>query len=546
MTSALHPPATGPLSRLTGTRTLLRLALRRDRVVLPVWAGALTWVLLQTALAFRQLYDSAAERAATVHSANGNGSLRALYGPAYDSSVGGLLSWRMMAFGAVLAALMSMILVVRHTREEEETGRQELLSSGVVARHAPLAAALSTATLANLLFAVLTVAGLVALGQPALGSTVLALALAGVGLVFAGVAACAAQLTQSARLAKGLTGAVLGAAFALRAAGDADSGTVDGSTSPLSWLSPLGWAQQSRPYAGNHPGPLALLLVTALVLALAAHLAVTRRDVGASFLATRPGPAVGRLGGTWALSWRLQRGTLLGWAVGFALAGLLFGSMAEGAAELVGDNQATRDIIARMGGRAGLTDAFLSAMVGVFGMVAAVYAVGAVLRCRSEESEGRAEALLAGALGRLEWAGSHLVYGLLGAPLLLALAGASMGLAYGVSAGDPGAVGEVTVAALAQAPAVWTLTGIAVLVVGRWPRLSGAVWGLVGVVLAIGWLGPAVDLPQPLMDLAPFTHLPKLPGNAVSWPPYGWLTALGLATTVAGLLGLRRRDLDLS
>ena len=40
---------------------------------------------------------------------------------------------------------MAILLVVRHTRAEEETGRAELVGAGVVGRHAPLAAALITA-----------------------------------------------------------------------------------------------------------------------------------------------------------------------------------------------------------------------------------------------------------------------------------------------------------------------------------------------------------------------------------------------------------------
>ncbi|MFG2641244.1 hypothetical protein ACGFYP_09790 [Streptomyces sp. NPDC048370] len=36
-----------------------------------------------------------------------------------------------------------------------------------------------------------------------------------------------------------------------------------------------------------------------------------------SFLPTRPGPAEGRLATAGAPAWRLQRGTVLGWSLGF-------------------------------------------------------------------------------------------------------------------------------------------------------------------------------------------------------------------------------------
>jgi putative exporter of polyketide antibiotics len=74
----------------------------------------------------------------------GSGSLRALYGPVFDTGIGGLTAWRTMAFGAALSGLMAILLVVRHTREEEEAGRLELVGAGAIGRRAPLAAALVT------------------------------------------------------------------------------------------------------------------------------------------------------------------------------------------------------------------------------------------------------------------------------------------------------------------------------------------------------------------------------------------------------------------
>ncbi len=62
-----------------------------------------------------------------------------------------------------------------------------------------------------------------------------------------------------------------------------------------------------------------------------------------------------------------------------------------------------------MGGQSGLTDTFLAAMVGIMGLVAALYIVASVLRLNGEETSGRAEPVLANAVGRLRWAGGHLV-----------------------------------------------------------------------------------------------------------------------------------------
>lgn len=120
-----------------GAGTLTRLALRRDRLTLPLWALVTGGMVASGAGSLEGLYGTAAERADAAASMTANSSVRALYGPVFGDSLGGLVAWRFGTFGAVLAAVASLIVVIRHTREEEETGRQEMLSAGAVGRRAP-------------------------------------------------------------------------------------------------------------------------------------------------------------------------------------------------------------------------------------------------------------------------------------------------------------------------------------------------------------------------------------------------------------------------
>ncbi|MFF8844939.1 ABC transporter permease [Streptomyces sp. NPDC015127] len=523
--------ATGP-RQLAGTLPLFRLALRRDRVVLPLWALVVGGMVAGGAGSLETLYDTAAKRAELAASMTGNSSLRSLYGPVFGDSVGGLVAWRFGTFSATLAAVMSLIIVVRHTREEEETGRQELLSSAMVGRRAPLTAALLTALVANAAVALIITAGLA--GQGTGGALALGLAVGGTGMVFATMAASIAQITESARLAKGATAAVLGLAFVLRAAGDA--GTADG-RSPLTWLSPVGWAEQVRAYAHERWWVLALIAAAVAVQAAVAYELTGRRDIGMSFLPARPGPAVGRLATAGGLALRLQRGSLIGWTLGFLVAGVVFGGMVEGAADLVGDNEQAREIFERMGGRSALTDAFLATMVGLFGMVAALYVVASVLRLHGEETSQRAEPVLANAVGRLRWAAGHLVIAFGGAVLIMTTAGLGLWLSYGKD------LGPILGACLVQLPAIWTLGGIAVLLHGACPKAAVAAWGAAGLALLLGWIGPVLNLPQAVLDVSPFGHLPKLPGTGMEWAPVGVLVGVAVLLVVAGLVGLRHRDI---
>lgn len=285
--TTLSAPRSGS-RQLAGTATLLRFALRRDRVMIPVWVGVNALMVLSMPNTLKNLYGTPAERADLIHQVATNASFRALIGPVFDTSVGALTAWRVGVYAGALAAAMSLMVVVRHTRDEEESGRQELVASGMVGRRASLTAALLAAAVANAVLALLVAGGLA--GQGTTGAVALGLGLAAVGLVFATMAAIVAQLTESARLARGLTAAVLGLAFVLRAAGDS---AADDGSSVLTWLSPLGWLENLRPYADERWWVLLLFAAAVLLQGAVAYRLAGRRDIGMSFLPTRPGPAVG-------------------------------------------------------------------------------------------------------------------------------------------------------------------------------------------------------------------------------------------------------------
>ncbi|WP_432181306.1 ABC transporter permease [Streptomyces sp. NBC_00063] len=535
-------PRAAGARQLAGTGTLLRLALRHDRVMIPVWVAVVLMMVLSMPGSLKSVYSTAAERADIAQSMATNSSMRALYGPVFADSIGGLTAWRIGVYGGLFAAVMSLLIVVRHTRDEEESGRQELVSAAMVGRRAPLTAALLAALVADSVIALLVAGGLAPQGGA--GALALGLAIAATGMVFATMAAIVAQLTESARLAKGLTSAVLGLAFVLRAAGDSGTGGSSqalgsgGGSSVLTWLSPLGWLENTRAFADERWWVLLLFVAAVAAQAVAAYGLAGRRDIGMSFLPSRPGPASGRLGTAGALAWRLQRGSVFGWSAGFLVAGVAFGGMTQGATDLVGDNRKTRDIIERMGGQTGVTDAFLATMVGMLGMVAALYIVSSVLRLSGEETSQRAEPVLAAAVGRLRWAAGHLAIAFGGAALIMVLGGLGLGIGYGKN------FGPVLGACLTQLAAIWVIGGLAVLLFGVFPRAAVAAWAVAGIALLIGWIGPAFELPQPVMNLSPFGHLPKLPGGEMAWTPVLTLLAIAAVFVAAGLTGLRRRDLS--
>lgn len=544
---ALSGPAvrsTGRGALLAGTGALIRFALRRDRIRIPVWIAAILLANLSTVSKLEGLYPDAAGRASLARTMNSPAGL-AMTGPRHyldgGYGLGAMLSHQVLGFYGVLVALMSVLLVVRHTRAEEETGRAELLRSTVVGRHAALTAALAVAAVANLVLAALltlTVGGASPAGVTWGGSLLYGAVFAGLGLVFAAVAAVTVQITEHARGASGMAMAVIGLAYVLRAAGDIGSGT-------LSWLSPIGWAQRSYPFVDNRWWPLLLTLAATVVAGGAGYVLSGHRDVGAGLRRPRPGrrAASSALLRPFGFALRQQRGMLAGFGCGVLLLGTMYGSILGDVDDMLKHVHALDHALADAGG-ASFAESFASVVMIVNAVVAAAYAVLAALRPRAEESAGRAEPLLATGLSRVRWAWSQLAVAFAGGTLMLLLTGFGFGISGAASTGDRSLVLSLTGAALAYAPALWVTVGVAALLFGWLPRATAAAWLVPGYAFVVGYLGKLLQFPDWMNDLSPFGHVPQLPAQEMSWTPLTALTAVAAVLLAVGLAGFRRRDLE--
>jgi ABC-2 type transport system permease protein len=532
------------MTGFAGTAQLTKLAFRRDAGILPACTFGIVAVVAIVARDLKVLYPTAARRLVLARTVDENPALRFLCGRLNGTSVGALTTWRFGVWAACAAAVLAIFVVVRHTRADEEAGRLELVGSAVVGRPAPLTAALLAAVTANVTIVLLACLWLSVLKLPLAGSAALALSIGACGLAFAGLAAFTAQLAGTARGARGLALAALGLAFMLRAVGD----TSPGGLSWLSWTSPLGWAEFTRAFGsdGERWWALAFLLAAGAVLVAAAFALAAWRDHSAGLLPDRLGrsAASGFLRGPFSLAWRLQAGVLLAWGAGYVFIFAAFGAAAKGIGSFLGTSAVLKQYFLRIGYQHTIIDAYLSAVMLLAGLGAAAYATSAVLRLRTDETGNLAEPVLATATGRIRWALSHICVAVGGAGLLLAAGGVSAGLGYGILTGSVSTqLPQLLGAALAGWPAVLVLAAVAVLVFGLLPWESTALtWSVVALVGAIALLGPSLQMPAAIMDISPFTQVPKL-GATVAAEPLAWLCGIAVAFGAAGLGGLRRRDL---
>ncbi|RKN40554.1 ABC transporter permease [Micromonospora endolithica] len=539
------------MNALAGTGRLARLALRRDRIRLAVWVLGTPLLGLALAGSVTGIYPDEQSRLGYARTSAGSAVARAFNGPVVGPDLGAVVVAETYVTLALLAALLSTFAVVRHTRQNEETGRAELLGAAVVGRYALLAAALLVVAGANVATAALLAAGFVASGLPVAGSIVAAAAIGGVGLAFTAVAAVTAQLSTTSRGANALAAATVGVAFLLRAVGDvlgrqSDDGLRVESAWP-SWLSPIGWGNQVRAFGGERWWVLALPVVLLAVGVALAVLLAGRRDVGAGLFAARRGPARAPAGllSPVGLVWRLSRGALLGWAVGVAVLGFAMGLAADEVNDMVGENAAAAEAIAQLGGGAELVDSFLAAMLGLFALTIGAYVVQALLRVRADETDGLLEEILATAVPRLRWLTTQILGAVLGAAALLLLAGATIGLGYGVVAGDPlGRTADLAGAALLRLPALLVVAGVVTVLVGLVPRGAvAASWAALIGFLLLGQLGAVLDLPQVALDLSPYTHVPSVPAVDPAALPLVLLTAVAALLLTTGLLAFHHRDI---
>lgn len=527
----------GTRIELTGTMALTRFIVRRDRVRIVIWVLSIASVIALTVASIKGLYPTQASLDQAAAASN-NAAAIVFNGPAQGlDTLGGEVAFQGSAMGMVVVGLMSLFMIGRLTRGEEEAGRLELVRSLPVGRHASTAAASITVAGMSLAVGALTTLVLLAQGLPRTGAMVFGTSFVLTGLFFGGLALLVAQLTENTRVVYGATGAAVGAAFAVRAIGDIGYGTV-------SWLSPIGVAQKARPWAGERWWPFLPLVAAIGVLLLATDVVAARRDLGKGVIEPRRGSpaASARLGHPLGLAARLQRGGLVGWGLGVLVTGIAYGSIAPNIDAFVRDNKTLAELFAGPGG-ASLTDSYLATSFRIMALLGSGFAIQSVLRLRSEETSFRAEPVLATPVSRRRWASSHLTIAVAGSVVMLVVAGLATGLSYGLVGGDLSIVPRDASAALVYAPAMWVLIGLTMALIGLTPRASGVAWGILGVCFLIGFLGSVLRLPHWLERASPFERVPRLPAEHLSVLPLVVITAIAAGLTLAGLAGLRSRDL---
>ena len=526
-------------SATTGVGHLLRLTLRLDRLRLPLWVAGLGGTIVASALAVPPIYDTP-EKIAGYARAIGVSPVNHLMSgrQAGLDTLGGIVANEISQVAQLGICLMVMFLVVRHTRAQEESGRAELLRSTVLGRHAATLSGLVYGVAAALLVGALTTGSMLAAGLAVDGSLTYGAGLALLGVAFTAVTLVAVEVSTTARGTLGLAGAAVAVAYFTRGVGAMEDNA-------LVWASPFGWAQRMDAFGDERWWPAFLLLgATALMLGLAGWL-TTRRDLGGGLLDTRPGRShAGRLLHTpFGLAARVQRGLVIGWAVGLTLLGLVYGAVIPTIPDLIASNPEMADVVGTTADSEGaLVDAFLAYIFVFMALVSCAFVVSSVLRLRSEEETGRAEVVLATPVSRTAWLAATTAVAFLAVATLTLLMGVGLAVGYALAAGEWNQVLPQTGGQLAFLPGTLVVGALAVALYGLLPRATGLAWAAVALVALQVMLGQLLGLPDAVQALSPFEHLAAVPVDDFAVVPFVLLLVIAAALVAAGLWGFRRRD----
>ena len=525
----------------TGIGKLVRLIVRRDWKLLLAWALVISLYLVVVITSFIDLYTT--QEMMTQFAAETNSTLAevALVGKILSPVLGALIAWKASLYMFIIGGLASLLAVIKYTRTEEDTGRLELVNSMAVGKYAGLTAALIVTFGINLIIAAIAIVILLGFGISAPGSIAFGLSIATVGCFFASVGGITAQVCGSTGPARAFAAGILALAYVVRMVADGAD------ISWLSWVTPAGWMEQVQPYSGNNWWVFALFIVVTAVLTAVAFMISSGRDLGTGLMPQRSGPATASPGlrSSLALAWRLQRGMLFAFTVAFIIGGVLIGFIAKAAADQMSMNPQFMELLTHVSGNAPAGDSFFMIFLIILSYVTTIYAILAALKMQSEENDMHAEAILAAPVSRLQWMAGHLAIALAGTAALLMTFGLVAGITYGVSMGNVGnELPRIFLASLAYLPAIWIIAGIAVALFGLLPRLTIVSWGALVVCLLIELSGDIKLAGGSILDISPFTHVPKILAGDGSVLPLAGLIILAAVLIIVGLIGFRRRDIS--
>ncbi|MCL1843374.1 MAG: hypothetical protein FWF79_06140 [Defluviitaleaceae bacterium] len=573
---------------MSNTLVLTKFILRREKYIALAWVALLALVIVGVVPVLEHaFFTGGSEEIAEMLSMP---ALVFMVGPNFaveSGNFGALYTTFMMLFTALTVGIMNIFLVVRYTRADEERGRYEVLRSLPLGRLANLNSTMITAVIVNAVLAVVIGLGMFAAGDESMyfqGSMLWGASLAATGLVFAAVAALFSQLSASSRGAVSYSFIILAAMYVLRAPGDMNMCVVCTCDYPagvtameiLSLISPLGLVLRTQAYVQNNWWPIWIMLATTAAITAIAFKINAMRDIDQGLIPARAGRSHGSflMKTTFGLSFKLLRTSLICWIIGMFLLTASYGAVLGGLDDFIAQSEMYQQLMlgpvgvdidalqelepeARAAEMHSVVNAmgftipelFVGMITNIMGIFVTVPVILFALKVKAEEKDIRAESILATKVCRNKYLAGFVCLAFASAVIIQLAQAIGMHSAAAAMLDNPAdlSLGFLVRANLAYVPALWTMIGFTVFLIGFMPNVVGAVWGFFGYSFLMMFFGRLGAFPDWLAWLSPFHHTPVLPlppGESISIVTLSLLTAIAAALTICGFVFYNKRDIN--
>ncbi|AVK62222.1 tetronasin resistance protein [Lactobacillus sp. CBA3605] len=474
-----------------------------------------------------------------------NPAMIAMVGPtpikhAANYTIGAMYANEMLLFCGLFAMIIAALHVISHTRQEEERGLTELVRSYQVGRQANALAIILETIVINGLLGLLTASVMVSFGVKSItlaGALLFGGALALAGILGASLALVCAQLMPTAAGATGTSLGIIGLLYLSRAG-------TDISHLQASWFNPMSWIYLTAPFTHNNWLPLWYSLGFSAILIIIAFILGSHRDMGAGFLPEFAGRAHAgiTLRSIPGLSWRLNRGPLISWLLGFIVMGAAYGSIYGDLHTFITSNPLIKQVFTAA--NQSIEAAFTSTIMLVMLALVAIPPIMIMIKLFTEENRGHLDQLFATKIsrGQLYWStlGLALVTGLIGTVIATTSLGA---VALHSLSHTTLTLTDFWAAGFNLFPSVLFILGLTSFLLGWYPRLSKISYVYLGYAFALNYFGKLLQLPDWFAKTAIQTWLPRLPIANFDGPTFITITLISIGLMIIGWIGYRHRDM---
>lgn len=521
------------------TNNYLKFLFKRERKYLIVFLFMIVILVLSQALSFADLYSSLSERTSGAVTMD-NPAMIAIMGPVYkhdgEFTLGALMSNQTILFTALITAIANIILVVRNTRSDEESGRTELLRSKPIGRITNYSSLLITTITMNFLIFLFLSSGLYTLKITSMdmnGSLLYGCVVAVFGLFISCLAMFFSNLFESSRTVYVYSFLSLGVFYLIRAIGDIGH-------SDLSLLSPLGWVVRSQVYTDNNWFFSIILIISSFILVVLALYISYFRDMGDSLLKIerKKNRSSILLKTPSGLFMKLIKKSFFGWIIFSVCLGISYGY-------LLNDVESFMKTIAYLSpnGNKELIKQFISVIFPLLTVIIGVIPVILIVnRAVDEERSGRLEIIYSKKIYKryplASVTGIAIVQSICNQfvfSISFWLSGQSV-LNFELS------YKMIFISAMMFVSAILIFISLSVFLIAFFPKFSKGIWLYYVYTLFVMLLGNTLKLPEIFKKLSPFEWLSNYPVDQINAGTFLMLIVIGLVIILLSLLGYSNRD----